>query len=381
MAKAKARDGQGSIRKRLLKDKTVVWDASVSLRDPVTGETTRPSKRGLPSEKAAIEWVAAQKAAKTRQSRGRVVNDLAEMYWAAEAQKATTTSHYRYLYGKHIEEYLGSVPLEDLRPAHIDAWIIKIRPGKSPNYVSGIIATLSSILKYGVANRFIEANWVEASAGVLRTKKEVKNHRPRKKVLWTLENFRDFLKAEQYVHYRTMWCYIAATGVRRGAACGLLWDEVDFEEGLISSNTTLVHTPDGRMESTQKSGSPIDIYMDPLLQGVLLEQKDRQKEEGINCPIVFDRPVLQRTQVPGSPMNPSQVYNHFVTTAKRAGCPHGTPHGLRHLWVTLARDAGASREAVGDFVGHSSTVVTEVYDHSEVEKRALASAMAKLLLG
>lgn len=378
---AKARDGQGSIRKRVLKDGTVVWDASVSVRDPVTGVSSRPSKRGLPSEAAAVEWVQAQRASKTRHVQGLTVDDLAGLYWAAEPHKPTTLSAWRYLYRRFIAEYLGEVPLSELRPAHIDAWLAKVRPGKSAGYVSSIVSPLSAILKYGVANRYLDANWVDASVGVTKLRKEMKNYRPKKKKPWTISDFRNFLQAERSPQYRAMWCYIAATGVRRGAACGLLWDEVDFDSELISSNSSYVDTPDGRMNSTQKSGALLEIHMDVLLQGILLGQKTRQEESGIECPWVFDRPVLQKGQEPGRQMNPPSVTSHFARTAKRAGCPHGTPHNLRHLWVTLAREAGASRDAVGDVVGHSSNVVTMIYDHSETEKKALASSMAKLLLG
>lgn len=375
---AKARNGQGSIRKRILKDGTTVWDASVSITDPVTGETSRPSKRGLPTEAAAVKWVQAQQASKVRPTRGVTVNDLADMYWAAEPQKPSTIAHWKYLYRRFILDYLGEVPLAELRPAHIDTWLIKIKPGKSVNYLSGVVSPLSAILQYGVANRYLDANWVDTSAGVLKLRKDAKNYRPKKKLQWTIEDFRKFLRAEKSPQYRAMWCYIAATGVRRGAACGLLWEEIDFEQGLISSNSALVGTPEGDMASTQKSGALIEIYIDILLQGVLLEQKDRQ--EGLDCPWVFDRPVLQKGQEPGRQMVPSLVTSHFTTTADRAGCPHGTPHNLRHLWVTLAREAGASRDAVGDIVGHSSKDVVRIYDHSEIEKKQLATSMAKLIL-
>ena len=376
---AKARNGQGSIRPRKLKDGATVWDASVSIKDPVTGKTVRPSKRGFQSERDAVEWVQAQRAARTRQSRGTTLNHLADMYWAAEPHKASTISHWKYLYRRFIKEYLGDIELSELRPVHIDAWLIKIRPGKSVNYVSGIVSPLSAILQYGVANRYLDANWVDASAGVMKLRKEAKNYRPKKKVQWTVEDFRRFLRAEKSPQYRAMWCYIAATGVRRGAACGLLWEEIDFEEGIIASNSALVGTPEGKVKSTQKSGALVEIHIDPLLQGVLLEQKERQEAAGLDCPWVFDRPVLQKGQKPGRQMEPTLVTSHFTTTANRAGLK-GTPHNLRHLWVTLAREAGASRDTVADYVGHSSSAITAVYDHSSTEKKALAATMAKMIL-
>lgn len=47
-----------------------------------------------------------------------------------------------------------------------------------------------------------------------------------------------------------------------------------------------------------------------------------------------------------------------------------SPHGLRHAYVTLARESGISRDAVQAAVGHSSGLVTAIYDHSEPDAKA-----------
>lgn len=43
---------------------------------------------------------------------------------------------------------------------------------------------------------------------------------------------------------------------------------------------------------------------------------------------------------------------------------HISPHGLRHVYVTLCRESGIPRDAVQAAVGHSSGLITMIYDHS-----------------
>src|SRR5690606_34931858 len=118
------------------------------------------------------------------------------------------------------------------------------------------------------------------------------------------------------------------------------------------------------VEVTQKAGRRIVIHMDELLEEVLLEQKARQEKAKAEGPwedhdVVFDRPILKRSLngrefVPGIPMNPSSVTERFRRHARYAKLPPASPHDLRHMWGTLARDMGASRDTVGDALGQRS---------------------------
>ena len=48
---------------------------------------------------------------------------------------------------------------------------------------------------------------------------------------------------------------------------------------------------------------------------------------------------------------------------KEAGLERIVLHECRHTYVTLMFEAGLSLERIGDYVGHSSTYMTERYRH------------------
>lgn len=400
MAK-RARNGAGSIRPRRLANGDTVYDAAVSVKDPITGKSERLFKRGLEDHDAAVEWIKTQQAAKKRPTKGMTLNDLAEMFWSAETAKSTTIAHWRKWYEKDIAPYLGAMNVSEILPMHIDQWVLKIRGVKHkgkprvPTTLVNRVTVLSAVLDYGVVNRLLEADWTKVSGGVRKLREEANNYDADRKTTpkerWTVAQFLDFLKMETEPSFRALWCFMAATGVRRGTALGLKWSDVDFERKRIVAATNRTITPEGVVEVTQKGGRRIVIHMDELLEEVLLEQKARQEKAKAEGPwedhdVVFDRPILKKSLkgkvfVPGIPMNPGNVTERFSRLGRNAELPPASPHDLRHMWATLASDMGASRDTVGDVLGQRSSAVVEIYDHSEGEKKAIASEMAKLLLG
>jgi integrase len=391
----------------------VVYDASVMVTDPVTGKKDRPTKRGLASETEAVEWVQTQRASRLRRVKGMTLNDLAAIFWGSGSVEISTVPSWERMYETDIKPYLGGIPITDLLPMHIDVWVGKIREKPSlrtgairkPNSLVNYLTVLSSLLEYAVLNRFIDANWTKSSPAAMRLRKDATNYEPEEKSPWTVENFMDFLKVEDEPSFKSMWCLMAATGVRRGHACGVRWEEVEWERSRIVFGTNRVYSA-GQVKTTiAKGGRRIILPMDDALADILRAQKKRQEEEGIQCSpgpdgvsslcptkdphpccYVFDRPVIHKTwngkPVPkGQPMDPSGVTARFKRLVKRAKLPSGSPHTLRHTWATLARDAGATREAVADVLGHGSSIVTRTYDHSDKQGRELAGSMAKLVLG
>lgn len=393
MAGRKRSNGEGSIVPRKLKNGKTVYDAWASVRDPVTGRTKRVPKRGLETHDDAVEWIQQQRTAATRPvANGMKLDDLADAYWHSGAVETTTMASWKQRYKAEIQPYLGQVGLGDLLPLHIDTWVGKMRskvvrgkPRKATSLLN-YVTTLSAILDYGVVNKLIDADWTQVSPSVRRLRDDAARTEPEEKSPWTADDFFSFLKMESEPSYKAMWLLMAATGVRRGHACGVQWTEVDFEKKRIVFATNRVDTPEGVKTTIAKAGRRIVVPMDDALAEILREQRRRQIAEGLeDCPYVFDRPQLyktykQRELKAGEPMDPNGVTARFRRLRQRAGLPSGSPHTLRHLWATVARELGASRDAVADVLGNSSKVVAAVYDHSDTEQRELASKMAGTML-
>lgn len=89
---------------------------------------------------------------------------------------------------------------------------------------------------------------------------------------------------------------MAWSGMRISEICGLLWCDINFEEGFISVNHNLVYY-DNRTEDRcgfavheipkTKAGLR-EIPMLPRVKEALLKEKAYQKEAGIRCNAIID---------------------------------------------------------------------------------------------
>jgi len=81
----------------------------------------------------------------------------------------------------------------------------------------------------------------------------------------------------------------------------------------------------------------------------------------------------------GAPLRHSNFYcRAWLPAVAKAGLPGIHFHDLRHAGNTLTADAGASLRELMDRVGHSSTRVALIYQHSSDERqRKLADAVGE----
>lgn len=112
-----------------------------------------------------------------------------------------------------------------------------------------------------------------------------------------------------------------------------------------------------------EADGPREVPIPAVLRDVLLEHKVRS---GRRDGLVFGRTASE-------PFTPSHVRRQAAEawqaeneTRAAEGRPALRPIGLhecRHTYVTLMFEAGVPLERIGDYVGHSSTYMTDRYRH------------------
>jgi integrase len=139
--------------------------------------------------------------------------------------------------------------------------------------------------------------------------------------------------------WRTLWLVLAYTGLRRGEALALEWDDIDLDRAVL-------YVRDGKTARARRQV--------PLVPAVVAALQDVPRTGP--CPFPFDgRAALHR------------FYQH----RPREGL---TIHSLRHGVATRLLESGASVHVVSAVLGHSSVSVTmDNYSHSvaQAERDAL----------
>ena len=192
----------------------------------------------------------------------------------------------------------------------------------------------------------------------------------------TSEQLNDFLKAAEHDRLFPLWRLYAMTGMRRGEALALRWDDLDLEQGTVA--ITKSRTPVGGrvVESTPKSKRSRVVHLDADTVDVLQAHAAAQLEEIAAAGEGWHDERYVFTKQDGRPLEPNWVYREFRAAAQKAALPHIPLRGLRHTHATAAFHAGVNPKIVQERLGHGDVGITlNIYSHAIAQQDAEAAAI------
>jgi integrase len=153
------------------------------------------------------------------------------------------------------------------------------------------------------------------------------------------------------------------TGVRRGEALGLRWEDVDFARRRVSIAQTVIPLRHGIAWGEPKTAKGRRaIAIDPSTVAALRTQRTRQLEERLLLGHGYEDHDLVFARADGRPLNPEHGTRVFSKLVRESGLKTITLHDLRHTHATLALAQGINTLVVSERLGHSSMAVTaELY--------------------
>lgn len=185
---------------------------------------------------------------------------------------------------------------------------------------------------------------------------------------YTIEDVHEIFKkiSKEPLKWRAYIHLIASTGIRRGEACGLKWEHVDFSTNTITIAGNLCYTPKkGVYYDTTKGKRRRTVIVAPESMALLAELK--ASSEGLS-EFVF-------TQDGGKlPMHPQSPTWYMKKIEKRYDIPDFHHHKLRHTFASISIEQGGKVTGVADALGHkdSSTSVRR-YIHGSTKAQMCAS--------
>jgi integrase len=169
-----------------------------------------------------------------------------------------------------------------------------------------------------------------------------------------------------------LYAVIAATGLRRGEALGLRWDDADLENGVIVVRRAVVQLAGrhpcpycepghaGVVFTTPKSASSEGriVDLDDVTLGSLLEWRLRQDAERSAWADAYADHGLIFCREDGNPLDPKMVTAYFGQLCDDAGIRRVRVHDLRHGAASLRLAAGVDIAIVSKVLGHSQISLT-----------------------
>lgn len=263
--------------------------------------------------------------------------------WAAEAFPLLayrTLSCYQAPL-KRAKQFFISEYIEDITHTRIKEYMEYLA---EQNYgkktIKNYRIVLSMIFKYAVVNDIITTNFV-SDVSIPKGLKTTRRNPPTELEIKKIKNNINY-------DFGLFYYFLMYTGIRRGEALALTYEDIDWDNELISINKSLYHKHNQPYIKMPKTESGIRNI--PLLQP--LKKVLNRNKQGI----IF-------SNEDGEYMKASQVETKLKWYRKATGI-NCSPHQLRHEFATILLEADIVDKDAQELLGHAQISTTkDIYMH------------------
>jgi integrase len=285
--------------------------------------------------------------------------------------RGTTWTEYRRKITSHVIPHLGNLPLQALRPKHLNDLYARLLAtgrtdgtgGLAPKTVREVHVIVRKALKDAV-------NWGNVArnvADLANPPSQRASAAARRRTLqtWTPAELGQFLGHDPDDRLYYAWVLAASTGMRRSEVLGLRWADVDLDAARLAVRQRLASV-DGRPEISEpksnSSGRVIDL--DDLTVGVLRSRRAQQAEHRLMFGPAWHDLDLVVSREDGLWVHPDWFSELFRRRVAAIGIRPIRLHDLRHTHATLLLQSGVNAKIVSERLGHHSVAFTlDTYAH------------------
>lgn len=290
--------------------------------------------------------------------------------------KDSTLVKYQGILRNHLLPHLGDLFLRELTHRRMEEFSVELlrHGGKdgealAPRTVSDVLSVLRSILRFAAQ----DGAYVPCDGSSVRVSCPAAETR----VLTLAEQ--KMLSAYIYNNITPANIGILLslyTGLRVGEVCGLRWEDIDLDEGVLHVRRTVqrLRNLDGDAPRTHivvtepKSASALRTIPLPREVTAILTA----------IPAAHSGWLLTEQE---QPMEPRCLQHRFKHVLKELGLPPANYHALRHTFATRCVELGFDVKALSELLGHSTVSMTmDRYVHPTLEhKRKCMGLLIELL--
>ena len=310
--------------------------------------------------------------------------------------RESTRSSYIYTYDHYVRETFGLKRIAEIKYSDVLQFYYHLlnQQGISLGTLDSVHCLLHPTFQLAVRDEIIRKNPTD---GVMKeiSRESGKNRGVRHAL--TIEQQRCFMEYIAnhpiYYHWWPMFTILLGTGCRIGEALGLRWQDLDFENRVISINHSLVYYPANgsnkcvlRVSLPKTDAGIRTIPMLDIVKDAFEMLYEEQKENGFNETEIDGMTGFIFCNRFGSVPNP-QTVNHTIKRIAnnynadevvRAKKEHRDPiilpnfscHHLRHTFCTRLCENETNLKVIQSIMGHKNIETTlDIYAEATEKKK------------
>ena len=258
-----------------------------------------------------------------------------------------TFSKYGYLYRKHVEPAFAGLMLTQITRSKVQQLITDMAQNYSVETIKQVKNNVvNPIMDLAEEDGHIDRN---PCAKVKTPKREYSHKRAA-----TDEEIGALLDVSKNHRLSILIPLFVYTGLRRGEALALTWDDIDFVEKTVTIAESYTQGCDGvaRLGNPKTRCSKRKL---PIVPELLFKLKQYRSTVGKGKRYVLSQAKADARIYPGT------LSKTFKTWCDKAGIQGLSLHSLRHTFATKLQEIGTADGVIIRLTGHADTRVLENY--------------------
>lgn len=301
---------------------------------------------------------------KEKEERGKMFAEVADE-WEREHEREVGEAARKYysLCVRRLKEFFD-MPIKEIRPLDIKRYMnTLVKAGYAGGTARIRMTTIKQILSFAVIEGYIEVSPAAES--------KMPKNMPKKERNALTEDQEEIVRRSGIERNATFWLFpylLLYTGMRRGEAAALTYEDIDRKNGVIhvTKKINYVNGSNPKLENFLKSkNGKRDIPLLPPLADALPKNAIGLIFSGKN-----------------GYMTCSEIQKMWRQYCEEVGLVDDsgdkleypiTPHCLRHSFATICFEAGLDPRSAAQFLGDDVQTLETVYTHLRTKKQESAA--------
>ncbi|HJZ32100.1 MAG TPA: site-specific integrase [Hyphomicrobiaceae bacterium] len=277
--------------------------------------------------------------------------------WAEISVSNATYARYAGLLRNNVVPVIGTIPIQKLQPAHLQqVYASMARAGLSDRTRLHAHRAIGRMLTHATQWHVVSRNVAELV--------DTPRVKPREVAILTSTEVQAVLEALRGKPLYMIALVLLTTGLRRGEALALRWQDVDLDAGVLRVEQAFEQTKRGglRLKEPKTRYGRRTVTLPPSTVSELRAHKKAQQELRLACGL-GGRATLVFDHFDGSPLSPDVITHQWHAAMKAAGLK-ATLHSLRHTHASTLLASGLDVLTISRRLGHATPVlVLTTYGH------------------